>query len=61
VKPDNYNTRHCRRHPYDTVHNGLDAFNISINHLKQKIASYQSPLTLEGGEIGMKSRVVFQN
>jgi len=35
----------------------LAAINIFTSHLKQKIASYQSPLTLEGGDIGMKPRI----
>jgi hypothetical protein len=36
---------------------GFVGFNIFTSHLKQKVASYQSPLTLEGGEISMKPRI----
>jgi len=36
---------------------GLAAFNIFTSHLKQKIASYRGPLTLEGVEFGMKSKI----
>ena len=35
----------------------LAAFNIFTSHLKQKIASYKRPLTLEGREIDMKPRI----